>query len=249
VVINSAAQEELALRTGISSTIIANVLDFDTRIEVDPDNATAFKRSVGLEPEDKMILQPTRIVQRKGIEHAIELIRQLGDPSYKLVISHEAGDEGFEYAEWLKSHAREHGVDLRLVNTQMRDPINGRGRRNGPYSLWDIYPHADFITYPSLYEGFGNAFLEAIYFRKPLLINRYAIFVRDIEPKGFDLIVMDGFLTEKNVQQVRQVLESNERRERMTDHNYAVAQRYYSYAGLRHWLNMLIYGFFGVEQD
>ena len=249
VVINSAAQEELALRTGISSTIIANVLDFDTRIEVDPDNATAFKRSVGLEPEDKMILQPTRIVQRKGIEHAIELIRQLGDPSYKLVISHEAGDEGFEYAEWLKSHAREHGVDLRLVNTQMRDPINGQGRRNGPYSLWDIYPHADFITYPSLYEGFGNAFLEAIYFRKPLLINRYAIFVRDIEPKGFDLIVMDGFLTEKNVQQVRQVLESNERRERMTNHNYAVAQRYYSYAGLRHWLNMLIYGFFGVEQD
>ena len=249
VVINSAAQEELALRTGISSTIIANVLDFDNRIEVDPDNATAFKRSVGLEPEDKMILQPTRIVQRKGIEHAIELIRQLGDPSYKLVISHEAGDEGFEYAEWLKSHAREHGVDLRLVNTQMRDPINGRGRRNGPYSLWDIYPHADFITYPSLYEGFGNAFLEAIYFRKPLLINRYAIFVRDIEPKGFDLIVMDGFLTEKNVQQVRQVLESNERRERMTSHNYAVAQRYYSYAGLRHWLNMLIYGFFGVEQD
>ncbi len=249
VVINSAAQEELALRTGISSTIIANVLDFDNRIEVDPDNATAFKRSVGLEPEDKMILQPTRIVQRKGIEHAIELIRQLGDPSYKLVISHEAGDEGFEYAEWLKSHAREHGVDLRLVNTQMRDPINGRGRRNGPYSLWDIYPHADFITYPSLYEGFGNAFLEAIYFRKPLLINRYAIFVRDIEPKGFDLIVMDGFLTEKNVQQVRQVLESNERRERMTNHNYAVAQRYYSYAGLRHWLNMLIYGFFGVEQD
>ena len=249
VVINSAAQEELALRTGISSTIIANVLDFDNRLEVDPDNATAFKRSVGLEPEDKMILQPTRIVQRKGIEHAIELIRQLGDPSYKLVISHEAGDEGFEYAEWLKSHAREHGVDLRLVNTQMRDPINGQGRRNGPYSLWDIYPHADFITYPSLYEGFGNAFLEAIYFRKPLLINRYAIFVRDIEPKGFDLIVMDGFLTEKNVQQVRQVLESNERRERMTNHNYAVAQRYYSYAGLRHWLNMLIYGFFGVEQD
>jgi glycosyltransferase involved in cell wall biosynthesis len=247
VVINSAAQEELALRTGISSTVIANVLDFENHIPFDPDKAAAFKQSVGLAPEDKMILQPTRIVQRKGIEHAIELIRHLDDPHCKLVISHEAGDEGFEYAEWLKSHAREHGVDLRLVDTQMRDPINGRGRKDGLYSLWDIYPHADFITYPSLYEGFGNAFLEAIYFRKPLLINRYAIFVRDIEPKGFDLIVMDGFLTEKNVQQVRQLLESGERREQMTSHNYAVAQRYYSYAGLRHWLDMLIYGFFGVE--
>ena len=47
-----------------------------------------------------------------------------------------------------------------------------------------MYPHADFITYPSLYEGFGNAFLEAIYFKKPLLINRYAIFVKDIETPG-----------------------------------------------------------------
>lgn len=248
VVINSAAQEELALRTGISSTVIPNVIDFENHIPIDPDQAAAFKQSVGLDPEDKMILQPTRIVQRKGIEHAIELVRHLDDPHCKLVISHEAGDEGFEYAEWLQSHAREHGVDLRLLDTQMRDPINGRARKAGLYSLWDIYPHADFITYPSFYEGFGNAFLEAIYFKKPLLINRYAIFVRDIEPKGFDLIVMDGFLTERNVQQVRQVLESGERRERMTSHNYAVAQRYYSYAGLRQWLNMLIYGFFGVEQ-
>ena len=32
------------------------------------------------------------------------------------------------------------------------------------YTLWDLYHHADFVTYPSTYEGFGNALLEAIYF-------------------------------------------------------------------------------------
>jgi hypothetical protein len=74
----------------------------------------------------------------------------------------------------------------------MADPMNPQINNHDQLSLWDVYPHADFITYPSLYEGFGNAFLEAIYFKKPLLINRYAIFVRDIEPKGFDLITMDG---------------------------------------------------------
>jgi hypothetical protein len=37
------------------------------------------------------------------------------------------------------------------------------------YTLWDLYPHAALVTYPSLYEGFGNAFLEAVYFRVPLL--------------------------------------------------------------------------------
>ena len=29
--------------------------------------------------------------------------------------------------------------------------------------------------------------LNGFYFKKQLLINRYTIFVRDIEPKGFDL--------------------------------------------------------------
>ena len=56
------------------------------------------------------------------------------------------------------------------------------------YTLWDLYHHADFVTYPSIYEGFGNALLEAIYFRKACLINRYSIFIRDIEPKGFPFL-------------------------------------------------------------
>ena len=54
----------------------------------------------------------------------------------------------------------------------------GSGRRRGlnaagkkVYTLFDIYPHADLVTYPSYYEGFGNAFLEAVYFRKPVVVN------------------------------------------------------------------------------
>ena len=240
VVINSAAQEELALRTGVSSVIIPNALDFENPPLVDEKHTEAFRRDIGLAPGDHLILQPTRIVQRKGIEHAIELVHELGDPRYKLVISHEAGDEGFEYAEWLKEHAAERGVDLRLIGTRVPGTLNG-------YSLWELYAHADFITYPSLYEGFGNAFLEAVYFKKPLLINRYAIFVRDIEPKGFDLIVMDGYLTKKNVRQVREVLESPARWVQMTSHNYAVAARHYSFAMLRRQLDNLIANFFGVN--
>jgi glycosyltransferase involved in cell wall biosynthesis len=246
VVINSAAQEELALRTGISSTVIPNVQDFDNPPIFDPALSRAFRESLKLAPEDKIILQPTRIVQRKGIEHAIELVQHLEDPRYKLVISHEAGDEGFEYADWLQHQAREHGVDLRLAPVPVSDPINGGGKNTKAYSLWHVYPHADFITYPSLYEGFGNAFLEAIYFKKPLLINRYAIFVRDIEPKNFDLAVMDGFLTEKNISDVRTILESDARRTQMVERNYAVAGRYFSYAVLRRRLNTLIANFFGV---
>jgi len=245
VVINSEAQEQLALRTGISSTIIPNVLDFENPPALDVEGARIFRESIHLEPDDRMILQPTRIIQRKGIEHAIELVKELRDSRNKLVISHEAGDEGFEYVEWLKEYACEHGVCLRLITTKIADPWGNNGNGQAKYSLWDVYPFADFITYPSQYEGFGNAFLEAIYFKKPILVNRYATFVRDIEPQGFDLAVMDGFLSRKTVKSVIDILESPERRGKMVNYNYEVATRHYSYSVLRTQLSAILNHFFG----
>ncbi len=247
VVINSVAQEELALRTGISSIVIPNVLDFENPPQVDQDYTANLRREIGLDEDDCMILQPTRIIQRKGIEHAIELVKKLGDPRYKLVISHDAGDEGYDYADWLRDHAREDGVDLRFIATRVAEKrsVNADGEKQ--YTLWDVYPHADFITYPSLYEGFGNAFLEAIYFQKPILVNRYGVFVRDIEPQDFELVVMDGFLTKKVVQAVREILENPRRWKQIVEHNYEVATRHYSYAVLRKRLNFLLGNFFGIE--
>ena len=247
VVINSAAREELALRTGISATIIPNVLDFQNPPVVDKKRGERFRKSIGLKSDDIVFLQPTRIIKRKGIEHAIELVKKLNGVGGKLVISHEAGDEGFEYAEWIKEHALEHNVDLHLVNIRVADPWNNNSKPDG-YSLWDIYPHADFVTYPSLNEGFGNAFLETIYFKKPMMINRYAIFVRDIEPLGFDIVSMDGFLTKKTVQRVKEVLTSSERKEKMVNHNYEIASRYYSYSVLQKRLDFIMINFFGESQ-
>jgi len=244
VVINSDAQQQLAHRTGISSTVIPNVIDFENPPLFGLDDAKVFRESIGLAPDDIIILQPTRIIQRKGIEYAIELIQALKDPRCKLVVTHEAGDEGFEYVNWLKEHACEHQVDLRLIKTRNGEPA-GEKNGQGLYSLWEFYPHADFITYPSLYEGFGNAFLEAIYFKKPILVNRYDTFVRDIEPLGFDLAVMDGYLSRKTVQAVAEILHSGRRKEKMVNTNYAVAARHYSYHVLRNYLNTIMAGFFG----
>lgn len=247
VVINSAAQEELAHRKGISSIIIPNVLDFDNPPKVDEKRAESFRQSLGLKPEDIIVLQPTRVVQRKGIEYAIELITRLKDDRYKLVISHEGGDEGCEYPTWIEEYAREHEVDLRIVKTRVSDPWVNTANSKDQYTLWEIYPYADFVTYPSLIEGFGNAFLEAIYFRKPILVNRYTTFVRDIEPLGFDLAVMDGFLTQRTIEDVRAMIESAERRERVVDSNFGIASRHYSYSILRKHLNSILINFFGED--
>ena len=127
----------------------------------------------------------------------------------------------------------------------MADPWSDNIIDKYHYSLWDIYPHADFITYPSIIEGFGNAFLEAVYFKKPILINRYDTFVRDIEPLGFDLAVMDGFLTRKTVQKVKEILESPEKREKLVNKNYEIAACHYSYNELEKRLNAIMMNCFG----
>ncbi|MGC1275917.1 MAG: glycosyltransferase family 4 protein [Planctomycetaceae bacterium] len=247
VTINSGAQMDLAWRTGCSSTLIPNVLDFESPPPpVDP-YASDFRQEIGIEPDDVLILQPTRVVPRKGIEHAINLLAQLGDPRCKLVITHEAGDEGLEYQHALQEMAQHAGVDLRFVAARVGDVRQSDANGQKIYSLWDTYPHADFITYPSLHEGFGNALLEAFYFRKPLLVNRYTIFRTDIETKGFQVIAMDGYLTRRVIDQVRRMIDDLAYRETIVEHNYAIAKKFFSYAVLKRKLRALICNFTGQD--
>jgi glycosyltransferase involved in cell wall biosynthesis len=108
------------------------------------------------------------------------------------------------------------------------------------YTLEDIYPHSDLVTYPSNFEGFGNAFLEAIYFRKPIVVNTYSIYSMDIKPKGFSVIEIDGYVTDAAVRKTRKILKDPKQREKMVGRNYEIARRYYSYDILHHKLKGLI---------
>jgi len=249
VVINSAAREQLAHRTGLNSVVIPNVLDFSILPPSVDDFSASFRKDVGLADKDVLILQPTRIVSRKGIEHAIELVRRLKDSKYKLVISHEAGDEGLEYQDFLTDYAASVGVDMRIASRQVSTMRSEDKEMGKHYTLWDVYLHADLVTYPSLYEGFGNAFLEALFFRKPLLVNRYSIYIRDIEPKGFKVVEMNGYIGRTTVEEVRHVLEDAEYCKSMVDHNFKLAQKYYSYDVLKRRIGYMLSNIFGLDAE
>ena len=240
VVINQAAREELALRKGLSSLLIPNILDFDNPPGPPDEFSADIRDAIGLAPEDKLILQPTRVVPRKGIEHSLALIKRLDDPRCKLVISHGSGDEGDDYPKQIKELARYEGVDVRFFGNNIGDRrrIDSKGRKI--YILQDLYLHADLVLYPSIYEGFGNAFLEAIYYRVPIIVNRYPVWVRDIEPRGFKVPMMNGFVNQQIVEEARRLLEDQEYRHQMIEHNYELARRYYGYPVLRYGLQTLI---------
>lgn len=247
VVINSSGQNQLALRTGISSTLIPNVMNFEQPPPPPDEYMSDVRQNLGIEEDELFILQPTRVVQRKGIEHAIELVARLKRKAV-LVISHASGDEGYEYQQRVREFAKLMKVRTLFLDDVIKEARGTTADGRKIYVLNDIYPHADMITYPSLIEGFGNAFLEAIWFRKPILVNNYSIYFTDIRPKGFKAIEMDNFVSKATVENTEKILADKSLAEEMAEFNYKLALRHYSYNILQSQLRALFMRQWGYVQ-
>jgi glycosyltransferase involved in cell wall biosynthesis len=239
VVINSSAEHQLCLRTGISPILIPNVMDFDTPPPPPDAYSEDIRERLGFDDNELFVLQPTRVVQRKGIEHAIELVRRLGMPA-KLVISHAAGDEGASYEKRVREYSKIMGVDTIFISDMIGDTRGTAADGGKVYTIEDVYPHADLVTYPSDFEGFGNAFLETIYFSKPIVVNTYSVYLTDIKPKGFRVIPLDGYVTDEAIRGTRKVLRDPSLAQEMAVHNYELGKKYYSYSVLERKLRNLL---------
>ena len=251
VVINSEARRQLAFRCGISSVMMPNVWNFDEAPTVADEYNAGMRAELGLGDSDVLFLQPTRIIARKGIESAIELVARYNaldaGSQGKLLISHPELDEGDEYQKRVLDYAKFMDVEL-LVRPELIGVQRGTRADGGKvYSLWDAYVRSNFVTYPSTYEGFGNAFLEAIFYRKPILVNRYAIYAQDIEPLGFRTTVMDGYVTDSVVKDVARVLSDPVEERKRVAENFAIGKKYLSYEVLRRRLPSVFMNFGAVS--
>jgi len=241
VVINSEASRQLSYRRGLSNVIVPNVFDFASPPPPSP-NGKLLRDELGFEDNDLFVLQPTRIVPRKWIERAIELVSLLKLNRPRLVVSHESGDEGGLYARRVIEYAERLGVEVICISNIIGPAHCFEARHDKKYTMDDIYQNADLVAYPSGYEGFGNAFLEAIYFKKPIVVNRYSIFVEDIEPCGFEVIPFESFITQEVVDQIKMFLEPNHL-SRTADKNYELGKSCFSYEVLEKKLLPLIESF------
>jgi glycosyltransferase involved in cell wall biosynthesis len=240
VSINSLAANELRRRRGISSTVVPNVFDFDRpRPRRSPAIRRRLRRELGMNEHGLLVVQPTRVVPRKGIELAIELVGRLGDRDAVLLVTSPAGDEGLDYLVQLERLAERHGVRLAYAADRFAPDHEGKPLRPA-HSLHDAYLAADLITYPSLYEGFGNALLEALFYGVPVVVNRYPVYVADIAPLGLKLVEIDGAITQATVDEVRALLGNPGRIRANARHNFEVARRHLSYGLLRRRLRKLM---------
>jgi mannosylglucosylglycerate synthase len=226
VVIQSSAAEELRRRRGVDATLLPNVMDFERGPAHQGDGAR-FRAHAGLAAGDVVLLQPTRVIPRKGIEITIDLAGALADERVKVVITHPEGDEGHEYGRALNAQASALGVDLRYV------PVHPSSGLPGDLALADAYAAADLVCFPSRYEGFGNALIEALFHRRPVFVNHYSAYVSDIAPSGVRCIEVDGGLDPLAVDEVQRLLADPGSWRETVERNYEIGREHFSYATVR----------------
>ncbi len=243
-VINRAARKTLADRFGIEGAIVVpNVMDFDAPFGERDEYNEGLLSDLGMGPEAITLFQITRIVRRKGIEIAIDLVHRLNDPRVHLVITGTSTDDSDDYTAELHRLAEDLGLSERVLFAGDRFANfrgdDARGRRL--YSLEDAYARARACTYFSTYEGFGNAFVEAVVAGCPIFVNNYEpVYWPDIGSFGFETVMIENaILTEEAVAQVAEVLDDQERAEAMASRNFELGRRHFSYQALEGLLSQL----------
>ncbi|MGC9523392.1 MAG: glycosyltransferase [Anaerolineae bacterium] len=277
VTINSLGRQALLARKGIEATVVPNVFEFEEGPwEVDDYNRD-FRERIGLREKDVMVLQATRVVSRKGIELAVDFVKALDAPARRaelearglyngqpfeedsrivLVLAGYTRDDTTGYTAKLRQKITEAGIDAFSV----ADVVASRRQTQNLekiYSLWDTYVFADFVTYPSLWEGWGNQLLEALRAKVPIMLFEYPVYKADIKDKGFRVVslgsVVAGYddrglarvapsVIEKAADQAVELLTDAELRQEVVDHNYALGQEHYSLTSLRDYLAPLVPG-------
>ncbi len=264
VTINTLATKYLLKEFNYPSEVVPNVFNFDgNTFNIDEYNKD-FKKDIGLLEDDICILQATRVTNRKAIELAIDLLSMLNNNKFRSKMLNKkmyngkvfteksrfvlvlAGlNEGFDnYVENLNNHAKEKGVKLLYCNNRVEHERCFKDNIK-MYSLWDAYVFADIVTYPSVYEGFGNQFLEGVYANKPQVTFEYSVFESDIKKYNFNYISLGNEYTVKNnlVKVKDSILENaslefinylfdKDYRDLNMEKNYNIAYKYLSYNSL-----------------
>ncbi len=243
-VINSDTKAYLKKVFDLESTVVPNVMDFLAPYARKDSYNGDLLQCLGLGKGDMALFQMTRIVKRKGILTAIDLVHRLQNPHIKLVISGTAADdERLGYYKKLLKKIRKHKLQDNVVFADHYISHRRSRTKTGKpvYSLSDAYAHAKACTYFSEYEGFGNAFVESVLARRPIFVNNYEpVYWPDIGSKGFETVMIeDGELTDDAVTRIDSIIHDERLYKEIAEHNFALGKKYFSFEVLEELLTEL----------
>ena len=274
VVINEIARKELLKRKGLDSTVIPNVFDFEQPLWKPDEFNRDLREKLGISANDIVFLQATRVTDRKAIELAIEVVGEVSRRREELYGTLYDGrkftaddrivmlmpgliETATNYDSFLREIAAKEGVEVIWCNQ-----IMGAGRQEHKdekmYSLWDMYVVADMITYPSILEGWGNQFLEALFSKKNMIVFEYPVYLTDIKPLGFEVISLGAQYAERSgtsyveiprekivkaAKEAIELLKNGKEYKRKAEKNFSIGQQHLSYRTLEEKLRKIISSF------
>ena len=201
LVINSLAKAELKKRKNLKSKAVDNYFDFS---QINSSVPSDLRKKLNLKKNSIIFLHATRIVERKGIEFALDGVKEFAgrkkefagktfyngktvDKNTEIVVVFPGLIEDKPYYKMIKAFAKKLGIKTIFCENLCEASKNGSA-----HSLWDFYKICDAVTYTSLKEGWGNQLIEALALKKPVIIFEYPVFIKDIKKFGFDLLSLGG---------------------------------------------------------
>lgn len=215
LVINRLAQNALKERKGLDARVVPNVFDFNQAAWVADQYSSDFRAQLGIADNDIVFLQATRVMNRKGIELAIDVAARvksrkeqlIGKTLYNgktitdksdIVLLCAGRVESFgisnDYKASLEKRAKQNDLLIIFAGDRIKHSRTTHPERGKIYSLWDSYVHSDFVTYPSWWEGWGNQFIEALFARLPVVLFEYPVFKSDLKKDGFSTVSLGDSL-------------------------------------------------------
>lgn len=191
------------------------------------------------------LLQHTRVVQRKRIDHAINFAFKMrqryakagSDKSIVLMISGHSGDEHDPHQVWLEDYYNEmcekYPEDANRVLFIFAEHWVFPHREvlvNRKFYAFGEIPtiiakHGGMGTYFSEVEGYGNNLLEMMSAGLPVIINEYEIYKTDIKELGFDLVCTEnGDITDEAIEASYKLLTDPDYRRACVKHNLQTLQ-------------------------
>lgn len=165
----SDAARGLLLEHGIEATVLRNA--FDPHPVAGDRQGT--RARLGLAPQARLVLQPTRAIARKGVPDGLRLAERLG-ATY-----------------WLTGPVEEgYDAELGSLLADARTRVIHASAGDGPAAMADAYAACDLVVLPSRLEGFGNPAVEAAVHRRPLAVGPYAV-AGELRALGFSWFDLD----------------------------------------------------------
>lgn len=166
VTINDLSRRQLAVR-GIAATTVYNAF------AVQPVGAGPrpedVRRSLGVDGDQVLVLQPTRALPRKNVGGGLYLAAELGATYWLLG----EAEDGF-------------GPRLAELLAEATCPVVlGPPPGWSGFTVVDAYRACDVVALPSTWEGFGNPSVESAVHRRPLAIGPYPV-GRELAAFGFE---------------------------------------------------------------